>query len=468
MSTTIEKTEDLLAGVPEGRCVQYVRNWLKDFDRHVSLKREMIEQFRRWLEGLSGEAITRSYQQHYNPTYLNLVSVFGEELPSEEIHSLTIDCIKTKLWDECEYFFHLSELLDAVKSDQNKKEFAIDERLPRLRGWDWELIRSLLSRGRGLIICSFRFGAIRYVPIELALFGLPITQVVNTPAYDAMQSALASLGECAADQISVTEAVPPLRPRNIRLLKTVDAEDALCTVELVNALKRREIIGMCIEGNTGSDGPWGDTSKSKITFLGHTILAKNGAARLAAALRAPILPVVALKDGDASGELLVSAPIIPPAGLKRSEVEKYVQTSMQSLYAWFESYVRLQPQQWEGWSALHRWRERKDVAAYEGTSSHSDPQQISQLLSAAKRFRINRRRVAQLPTKHGATWVDLTTLKGFQNPKWAEPEDLLAMLAKPEGLDLTWIDSVGRGPGWKESVCVLLAYLWKSGLVTTD
>ena len=43
-----------------------------------------------------------------------------------------------------------------------------------------------------------------------------------------------------------------------------------------------------------------------------TILAKNGAARLAAALRAPILPVVALKDADASGRLFFSEPIIPP------------------------------------------------------------------------------------------------------------------------------------------------------------
>src|SRR5699024_9293777 len=108
---------------------------------------------------------------------------------------------------------------------------------------------------------SFRFGAIRYVPMELALLGFPIVQVVNTPAYETMQSAFASLGDGGDEKI--------------RLLKTVDAEDALCTVELVNALKRREIIGMCIEGNTGSDGPWGDTSKSKINFLGHTILAKN-------------------------------------------------------------------------------------------------------------------------------------------------------------------------------------------------
>jgi len=223
---------------------------------------------------------------------------------------------------------------------------------------------------------------------------------------------------------------------------------------------------MCIEGNTGSDGPWGNTSKSRIDFLGLTIQAKNGAARLAAALRAPILPLIAVKDGDTSGELFFSEPIIPPAGLKRSEVEEFVKTSMQSLYTLFESYVRQHPPQWEGWSALHRWRERDDAPADETAAGNADPQEISRLLADARSFRINPRRVAQLPTKDGVMWVDLRTLKGFQNPKWAEPENLLAILSKPEGLDLNWIDNTSRDPEWKQKICVLLAYLRESDLVS--
>lgn len=468
MSASVPTTQDLLAGVPEGGRVQEVRNLLKDFAGEISTKRETIAQFQQWLTQLSYDAIMRSYQQHYNPIYLNLVSVFGGELPNEQVHSLTIDCIKTKLWDECEYYFHLSELLDSIKSGRNEKEFATDKSLLRLEGWNTDLIRSLLNRGRGLIICSFRFGAIRYIPVELALLGFPILQVVNKPAYEVMQSAFASLGDGADEESSFPTEVSMLRPQNLRLLKTVDAENLHCTVELVNALKRREIIGMCIEGNTGSDGPWGDTSKSKINFLGHTILAKNGAARLAAALRTPILPVLALKDGDASGKLFFSEPIVPPAGLKRSQVEDFVQVSMQSLYALFESYVRLHPQQWEGWSALHRWRERDEVAANERVSNNTSPQEISDLLREGRRFRINPRRVAQLPTKNGVMWVDPRTLKGFQNPKWAEPDNLLAILSKPEGLDLTWIESTSRDPDWKQKVCVLLAYLRESGLVSAN
>ena len=446
MSTSVQPTRDLLADIPEHRRGQYFRGWLKDFDNELSTKREKIAQFREWLEQLSDEAITRSYQRHYNPTYLNLLSVLGEELPLETIHSLTIECIKTKLWNECEYYFHLSELIESIKSGQERSSL-------RLSGWDPGLISSLLNQGRGLIICSFRFGAIRDVPLELALLGFPILEAVNTPTYEAMQSATASLGDAG-------------ETKNIRLLTTVNAEDDRCTVQLVDALKRRDIIGICVEGNTGADGPWGDTSKSRIDFLGHTILAKNGAARLAAALRAPILPLVALKDKNDGGRLLFSEPINPPAGLKRSENEEFVRASMQTLYALLETHVRGNPAQWEGWSALHRWREPCDITA--NVAANVEPQQIGELLQQARSFRINQRRVAQLPTKDGVMWVDLKTLKGFQNPKWAAPENILATLSKPEGLDLTWIESTSREPQWKERVCSLLAYFQESGLVSAN
>lgn len=453
MSTSAELTRDPYAGVAEDRRLQYFRNLFHDFDAEVSTKCAKIAQFREWLDQLSDQAIKRSYQQHYNPTYLNLLSVFREELSNEAVHSLVIKCIKAKLWNECEYYFYFSQLLELIKSGQKVKELEKDRTLLRLKDWDTDLIRSLLERGRGLIICSFRFGAVRYVPIELALLGFPILEAVNKPTHETMQSAFESLGDCGAE--------------SIRLLETVNAEDDRCTVQLVDALKRREIIGLCIEGNTGSDGPWGDTSKSKVSFLGHTILAKNGAARLAAALRAPILPVMALKDGDASGRLFFSKPIIPPAGLKRSENEEFVRASMQSLYGLLESYVRRYPEQWEGWSALHRWRERGDVAVNDGLSGDPDPQRIGELLRDGKRFVMNPHRVAQLPTKDGVMWVDLRTLKGFQNPKWAGPENILATLSQPQGLDLTWVDSAGRDPQWREKVCLLLAHFQESGLVSS-
>jgi lipid A biosynthesis acyltransferase len=461
MSTSATLIEEPLSQVAEERRLQYFRDSLKDFDQEVSPKTEKFAEFREWLDQLSDDAITTSYQQVYNPTYLNLLAVFGEELPHEEVHSLAIKCIKTKLWDECEYYFRLSELIDLIKHGRNK-----NQSLLRLTGWDIELIRSLLQRGRGLIISSFRFGAIRYIPIELALLGFPALEVVNAPGLRVMQAAFASLGACGKESVLCSNGDADPRSENLHLLKTVNAEDARCTVELVDALKRREIIGMCIEGNTGSDGPWGDTSKTKINFLDCRILVKNGVARLAAALRVPILPVMAVRDGDTSGSLFFSEPIIPPASLKRSENEEFVRASMQSLYSRFESFVRRYPAQWEGWSAMHRWRVRDDVPANAQAMSNTDPKQIDELLRDGRRFTMNKRRVAQLATKDGVMWVDLKTLKGFRNPEWAASENILAVLSKT-GLDRAWVDNASRDPQWKEKICLLLAYLQESDLVTS-
>jgi len=65
-------------------------------------------------------------------------------------------------------------------------------------------------------------------------------------------------------------------------------------------------------------------------------------------------------------------------------------------------------------------------------------------------------------------WVDLKTLKGFQNPKWAGGENILATLSESQGLDLTWIKKSSRDPQWEEKICLLLAHLQESGLVASS
>lgn len=450
-----------LDGIGEDRKLHHFRMWMKDFTKPVSTKDEKIRQFRDWLDNLSDREITNSYQRHYNPTYLNLLSVFGGQLPAAEIHSLAVRCIKSKVWSESEYHYYLSKLLEAVRLGRAGAHAAV-----RLKGWDVDLLRSLLGRGRGLIICTFRFGLVRFIPMEIALLGFKACEAVNQHTFEIMQSAFDSLGPAPARGEALAHEGAAAVAQNIGLLKTVNAEEKTCTVQLVDALKRGEIVGLCVEGNTGSDGPWGETSKSVVNFFNHSLSAKNGAARLAAALGSPILPVVALRDADGFGHLAFSDPIIPARGLRHSESEKFVNDSMQSLYALLESYTRRHPEQWEGWSALHRWR----VCGHDGPSASSslacgDTAELIELLRSGRRFRINERRVAPLNTKAGLTWIDLKTLKGYQNPKWAEGENILQALSEPGGLGLPWLDRRGNDPAWRERVFELLSYLGKSELV---
>jgi len=97
--------------------------------------------------------------------------------------------------------------------------------------------------------------------------------------------------------------------------------------------------------------------------------------------------------------------------------------------------------------------------------SNADAQTIARLLRDGKRFSVNRNCVAQLPTKDGVMWVNLKTLKGFQNPKWAGSENVLATLSSPSGVDLAWINKGSIDPDWEEKVCLLLAYLQHSDLI---
>ena len=465
MSTSAEPIRDPFAAVADDQRLLYFRTALKDFDMDVSAKAELFAEFREWLEQLTDEVILSSHQRLYNPSYLNLLSVFREQLTNEEVHSLTIRCIKAKLLSECEWYLHLSRLFELARSGTSKPQAATDQDLLRLKGWDRGLISSLLSRGKGLIICSFRLGAIRFVPMDLALQGFPISMVLNQVFYEGLQPVFDSLGPAPLEKPPLPGESTP-QADNIRLLKILYVEDPLCTVGFADALKRNEMVMFCMEGNSGVDGPWGNTSKSTIEFMGHTIAVKNGTARLSAALKTPILPVIVRRDGDASGQIIFADPIMPPARLKHSEHEKFAQTTMQSLYTLMESYVRREPEQWEGWSALHRWRMRgDDVDASRRELSDADSQTIAKLLRDGKKFSVNARRVAQLPTKDGVMWVDLKTLKGFQNPKWAGQENVLATLSSPSGVDLAWINQRQSDPVWEEKICLLLAYLQHSDLI---
>src|SRR5687767_10364437 len=143
MSTSAQPIRDSLDAVADDRRLLYFRTALKDFAQDVSTQTEVFAQFREWLDQLTDEVILGSHQRLYNPTYLNLLSVFRDELTNEAVHSLTIRCIKRKLLSECEYYLHLSRVFEAVRSGPSKPQSATEQNLLRLKGWDLELIRSL-------------------------------------------------------------------------------------------------------------------------------------------------------------------------------------------------------------------------------------------------------------------------------------------------------------------------------------
>jgi predicted LPLAT superfamily acyltransferase len=462
MTTAAEQARDVLEVLSEDKKLHFFRMWMKDFERPAAEKADGIRRYRQWLDALTGEEVAKSYQRHYSPTYLNLLSAFMDELAPAEIHKLAVRCIKSKVWAESEFHYQLSWLLEEVKSGAPRADGV---RPFRLEGLDVGLVRGLLAKGRGLIICTFRLGPVRFLSTEMALAGLAVNEAVNRHTFEIMESALATLGD-AAPAAGVGGRPEAVAGGDIRLLKSVNAEAPLCTAHIVDALKRGEVVGFCVEGNTGADGPWGDTSKEVVRFFNHDISAKSGAARLAAALGTPILPVVALREGEGSGRLVFHEPILPERGMKPAHRGRFVAETMQSLYGMLESYARRYPEQWEGWSALHRWRVPEPEGRPEPQSgARVDFGDASGLLLGGRSFHVNRRRVALLQSNNGAVWVDLKTLKGYRNPPGAEGVDLLRALCEPCGVDGRWLEGCGASRERVEAIVELLGRLGSAGLI---
>ena len=152
----MESVKASLDEIGEDKKLSYFRHRIRDFNEDSSARSEVMEQFRRWLSGLDYEDITRSYQRLYYPTYLNLLSALGGRRDEKEISSLAVRNVKSKVWGESEFYHSLLRLSDvATEPDAGLG-------LASLRGCDVELIRSLLGRGRGLIVCTFRFGLVAY------------------------------------------------------------------------------------------------------------------------------------------------------------------------------------------------------------------------------------------------------------------------------------------------------------------
>lgn len=447
--------ETSLDAIGEEKKLSYFRRRIRDFNEDSSARAETLEQFRLWLEGLDLQTICTSYQRLYYPTYLNLFSAVGRRWKTDELQRLAVKNVKSKVWAESEFYHWLLRLPEVAAAAGGGAPV-------NLSGWDTGLIRSLLARGRGLVMCTYRFGLVRFLSVELAMQGFRVWEAVNRPTFELMQPALDFLtakldGEGAAVEGEATAA-------NVCLLNTVNAEEAGCTVQLVDALRRGEVVGLCVEGNTGSDGPWGETSRTVVKFLDHHIAVKNGAARLAAALGAPVLPVVAVRDGEGFGRVVFGDPSVPSRLLRPAEADQFVQDTMQSLYGLLEHYALRYPEQWEGWSALHRWRLREGAPERRARAGlDEEAAKVAELLRGGKRLRVNTQRVAPLDTKDGMMWMDLQTLKSYQSPAWAG--DILRELSDRDGVDLLRVEGRSGDPAYHTKLYHLLAYLSELGLV---
>jgi len=293
--------------------------------------------------------------------------------------------------------------------------------------------------------------------VEMALLGFKMWSFVDKASYDQTIEAFTAVNQSlkrGADSSTGSEdAAADDFPLNLLCV-----DDPGFAWKVAKALRRGEIVLVFVDGNTGSDGPWGNKSKTVIEFLNFPIAVKNGVARLAVTFGVPLLSILAPRRTDNSGQVVFGEPIIPPTKLSRDAKEVFVQDAMQSLYDHLAEAVLESPEQWESSRSFHRWRVPSPPDP-DSNSLEKEQQEVTRLLGLGATFSIDEKRFAHLESQDGSVWIDVKKLKIYRHAE--RVENVLQAMFQKKGIDQSWIDLQGGKLNGEDDIVTTLGYLRK-------
>jgi hypothetical protein len=392
------------------------------------------EQLARELSSITDTEVVNLLGVRYRPILVNLNSILHGELPPDRIRELAVNLTKAAVWSGRAPERYLRSL-PGVGFQY------------RLDGWDGDLVRNLSHNGRGLLLCTFRYGLYGFLPLEIAARGIEVVCPLAELEYRGTLEVLSALKERVIALSGPVANIPTVK------LVPVDAPSAI--TDLAKALRRGGVGLIFADGNNGIDGPWGNDGRVEVRFFGSPTSVKTGIAKLAWLFRCPILPIFPeLREGY-RGVLRFREPILPPER-GRTTQEEFVSDCMSRLYCLLEEEVRRSPAQWEGVSAVHRWR-RSQVPP---PTAPAEP--VETVLQQGGCLRINEAGgVVRTSGSFGQVWVDSTAMKGFRAPP--EASALFDALAAQRGVDGAWMrDHRLEGD---EGMMAILAGLWNRRLI---
>jgi lauroyl/myristoyl acyltransferase len=362
------------------------------------------DELREWLAGSSCEELQSACWKRFFPIWINFVSLLRTTTSPDEIARIASDCTKVAIWENRTYSRRLKQIPDMSLRDIRGSGIA---------RFNAQTLAPLLARGRGLIVSSFRFGSYTLLPLELALSGLDVLLVVKqqlSPAFgESFEAAKAALRRNMRERGEDGDV-----PANWPTLDVFSAENPKAPLKMASALRRNGVVVAYADGNTGSDGLYGEESRTTIQFWGLSITVKTGVARLAMATGAPILPVLAQTTPFGRLRAITGDVIWPPEHpLTGSDREQFVQVTLQRLYDFLREHAGRCPEHWPGVSAVHRWR-RPDASGMPAatTSAEEIDRRIDSHLRAGGGVMLDKARgVVCLSTPRGQTViVDTRTL----------------------------------------------------------
>jgi lauroyl/myristoyl acyltransferase len=416
--------------------VERVRAFLRDIGADP-------REFREALEALDAGGLRRFGSAWY---YINLLSVFGRSRSARAIDALAASCQRMKLWGGWENCRMLLELNSSGGLSNG------DPRIPVLDGWDQRGLRALLSGGKGLVVCTSHFGASRYVALDLAGMGFDVSLALDGESFRQVNGALAFGDEERQRHPRVWTRVGRGRVRPL------DVEgQKLASLSLAGALRRGEIVVFFFDGNLGLDGAWGGGNRRETAFLGRQVAVKVGFAHLAAAVGAPVLSAIAVRDLDRFGHVECQGPMLPPRDSSEAGCETFAGQVVSALYGQLERLVLEQPAQWESACLLHRWRR----PAADGPAGEVPKETLEAALARGRNLRLDLRRAALVETPSGPVVVDAERLRII--PIAAPALSAIEALFTTAGVDAAWLD--GQRPEERTALLGALNLLWNRGLL---
>jgi hypothetical protein len=338
--------------------------------------------------------------------HMNLLSLFGQTRPPEEIARTARAAAISKILGGWEYHHHYLPRLSTTPDRPRISDLPIGE------------IKDILSRGRGLVVVSFHLGPMRYLPSDLAHAGVPTCIPLATDAFGDYASARAANPGAAL----------------WTGFRIVNVEEAGGAVTLAKVLAGGGCVVSAADGNTGLDGPRGDHRRLEVRIGEALARVKTGLFAMAARFGAPVL--VAPTYTCAGERVCRVGPLIDPgSALKGRDNDDFAEAAARAAYAFFGAALEDHADEWCGGDLFHQWRvpskpPRHDLAEV--------ARGLSRSLAEGGRLAINRRRIVPLEGPCEIVWSDAPSGRCYRLP--AEMADLAALLAEPGGVGLEWID----------------------------
>jgi Bacterial lipid A biosynthesis acyltransferase len=381
----------------------------------------------------------------YDYCYLNLLTLFGHCFTNEQLSSLATECMRNHLLGGEE--FHAYCLAARGQRFWDSEIQMLDAAI-QLTPHAKLLLKELLANG-SIIACGFHWGAYRFIPFALGSLGIPVKLMLGEQGVD-KYGAYFQFDEGILDEMRARGV-----PESFYRVSTVGTHREADLFKELKSLKHSPAaLFIPVDGMFTAEN---SRTTVEVSFAGFPLRVKANPARLAAALRAPLVSLFARRQN--SGDIAVDvAEVIQPNSSKPS-----LQTAMQQLYRSLEERAMERPEQWEGARTFHHLRKRASIAAPVEPTAQDILAVRSGLECGQLSFDQSRVACVQIGGGGGGRiWIDGRTLRCFSGtPKVLKT---LNALDNPDDMARLW-QEVRSDAEDSDSLIQLLAQLQAAGVM---